>query len=136
MQSVDLPHVLVTGAAGDIGRGLVDCFLSRGHRVLGLDKIELSPSQFLNNVMFDYKCCDLTDPISTARVINNFIQVHGSIQIVINNVGLIHNCPVVSLLNGKLTGHPLEDWDSVIAVTLTTAFHVTTTCVTSMLEKV
>ncbi len=135
MQTAELPHVLVTGAAGDIGRGLVSCFLARGHRVLGLDLASRLPDELQANERLSYRRCDLTDPGVTADAINAFMADHGAIQVVVNNVGLIYNCPVLSYVDGKLTRHSMADWDRVLSVTLTTAFHVTTTCMASMVER-
>ena len=135
MQANELPHVLVTGAAGDIGRGLVSCFLDRGHRVFGIDILPDAPKQTYGHDRFDYCCCDLTDQKATAKAIHSFIEHRGVIGVVVNNVGLIFNGPVVSYVEGKLTKHSMRDWDKVVSVTLSTAFHVTTTCVAQMLEK-
>ena len=135
MQTPELPHVLVTGAVGDIGRGLVECFLGRGHRVLGLDIATDVPEQFQGRERFEYCSCDLTDQVATKIAIRAFIDLYGAIQVVVNNVGLIYNGAVVSYFDGELIGHSMQDWEKVIAVTLTTAFHVTTTCLPPMLEK-
>lgn len=132
---IEHAHVLVTGAAGDIGSALVECFLKRGHRVLGLDISTKMPEGFPHHDRFSYYPCDLTDTTATAGGISAFVAKYGAIQIVINNVGLIYNCPIVSYSDGELKTHPLENWDKVLAVTLTTAFNVTRLCLPSILEN-
>ena len=135
MKSHKFPNVLITGSAGDIGSGLSACFLERGHRVLGLDIAACAPEHLREKQHFYYECCDLTNPEVTREKIKRFVETHGEIQIIINNVGLIYNKPIVSYLDGKLTTHSNHDWNKVISVTLTTAFHVTASCVQHILEK-
>lgn len=131
----EFPNVLVTGAAGDIGRELVACFLNLGHRVLALDIQPHYPENFQGFDRLVYRSCDLTDPAATADLIQAFVDEYGVIEVLLNNVGLIYNCPVISYIDGKLSGHTIKDWDRVISVTLSTTFHITTTCVGFMVQK-
>lgn len=125
-------RVLVTGVCGDIGSQLAKYFLDQGFRVLGLDIASEAPKNCLGNELLNFVSCDLADPHPTAAAIDSFVQTYGPVRIVINNVGIIFNSPVVSFVDGEMVCHDFSDWNRVLAVSLSAAFYVTTCCVKHM----
>lgn len=126
--------VLVTGVSGDIGSRLAAHFLDRGHRVLGLDAAPEGPAACRGRDAFRFVRVDLTDAAATAAAIDAFVAEHGPLRIVLNNVGLIHNAPVLSFVDGAMVPHDPAAWDKVLAVTLSAAFYVTTACARHMAQ--
>ena len=125
-------HVLVTGVCGDIGSRLAEHFLRQGFRVLGLDIAREKPKNCAGQKLFSFASCDLTDPKASAAAIDAFVAEHGPLTIVLNNVGLIFNAPVLNMVDGQMVGHDSADWNKVLAVSLSSAFYVTTACVKHM----
>src|SRR3989442_350312 len=91
-------HVLVTGVCGDIGSHLAKYFLGKGFRVLGLDIASEPPRNCYGQERLKFASCDLIDPEATSAAIDEFVGEYGPIRIVINNVGIIFNCPVVQFV--------------------------------------
>ena len=131
----EFDHVLVTGVCGDIGSYLAGYFLSKGFRVLGLDIAREAPINCQGHERLRFIACDLTDPVATSAAIEDFIREYGAIRIVVNNVGLIFNSPVLNFVDGQMVGHSFSDWDRVLSVSLSAAFFVTTTCVKHMAQS-
>ena len=124
--------MLVTGVSGDIGSRLAQHFIERGHRVLGIDVAKEGPKSLRANERFHFVSADLTDAAATAKAIDSFVAAHGAVRVLVNNVGLIFNAPVLTLVDGKMVGHDAASWDKVLAVSLSAAFYVTTACVRHM----
>ena len=89
-------NILVTGACGAIGSHLVDHFLNKGFNVFGMDILEKFSSVTKDRSRFVYASCDLGNGNATDAAIENYVQGHGAIDIVINNVGLIFNSPLIA----------------------------------------
>jgi NAD(P)-dependent dehydrogenase (short-subunit alcohol dehydrogenase family) len=84
--------VLVTGAAGGIGRRLVYRFASLGDTVLGLDVTEPG----LDQVATEWTglaggvhkiVADLTNAVSLSHTLNEAIETHGMVDVLIANAG-------------------------------------------------
>lgn len=81
--------VMVTGAAGTIGRALVDIFAKQGAEIVAVDAnleaLEDAAKSFPPHALI--KAIDLTDPQSCDDMINESVRSFGSIDILISNAG-------------------------------------------------
>lgn len=127
-------NMLITGVCGAIGSYLADCFLGNGYNVLGLDIVETPPNQLKQREHFVYNICDLTSGESVEKVIDSYVQNRGVVDVVINNVGLIYNSPLIHFEDGKLICHNFDDWNRVLSVSLSSAFYISAACVKHLAE--
>jgi NAD(P)-dependent dehydrogenase (short-subunit alcohol dehydrogenase family) len=100
--------VVITGAAGDLGRALCASFLTDGHTVLGADVAPVAPRAGLIPVELD-----VTDRAATFALAER-AAVDG-LSIWINGAGIVRVTKV-------LDADP-EDWQRILAVNLTGTFH-------------
>ena len=91
---------VVTGAAGTMGRAVVDFLSEDGLTVHGLD------------VKGDCIRCDITDVASVARIIGQI----GQVDVLVNNAGI--------LSNNKVEATTPEEWRKVLAANLDGAFYL------------
>lgn len=78
--------VLITGSAGFVGKHLVDHFVEKGFRVVGLDSFRhRGDSLRVTNQAYTVYCHDLTAPIS-----DRLIQQIGSVDYIINAASESH----------------------------------------------
>jgi 3-oxoacyl-[acyl-carrier protein] reductase len=91
---------VVTGAAGTMGRAVVDCLSRDGLTVHGLD------------VKGDYIRCDISDPAAVKRTIKDI----GPVDVLVNNAGI--------LSNNKVEATTPEEWRKVLAANLDGAFYL------------
>ncbi len=120
--------MLITGVCGAVGSQLADHFLAKDYRVFGLDIKNEPPENCADHNQFTYSRCDLSDPADVTQAIEAFIKNSGVIPVVINNVGLIFNSPLIRFEDGKMVCHSFEEWNKVLSVSLNSAFYVTATC--------
>jgi short-subunit dehydrogenase len=90
--------VLVTGAAGQIGRRLVARFAEAGYEVVGLD---LAASDGILG-------CDITDPEAVRATVDEVLAEHGRIDVLVHNAG-------ISAI-GRFEDHDVETHARVLAV--------------------
>ena len=70
-----------------------------------------------------YVAADMSDPDACRRL----IEQAGVVDIVVNNAGIQHVAPVEEF--------PLEKWDAIIAIMLSSAFHTTAAALPGMRER-
>ncbi len=114
-------NVVVTGGASGIGLAIADAFLSEGARVLvadrdgdGLDRLagRLAAPDRLQTVEID-----LAEPGAPGRLTEEAEAILGSIDVLVNNAGLMAQTPVLEI--GE------EEWDRLFAVNLRATFFLT-----------
>jgi NAD(P)-dependent dehydrogenase (short-subunit alcohol dehydrogenase family) len=98
--------VLVTGAAGGIGKLLVTKFQDCGARVYATDLQSTSLPHFSQG--------DISDPAFITKWIDDIIKSEGRIDVLVNNAGI---CPRTNILDISLA-----EWQKVIDVNLTSIF--------------
>ncbi|TPQ36266.1 hypothetical protein C2U70_13000 [Bradyrhizobium guangdongense] len=114
--------VIVSGAGGALGRGLVSHFAGKGHPVLALDRaIDSGTTQHPQTVI---RSLDLTDEAELRKALTECIPATASIALLVNAVGLIWNEPTLSFKGAKLVTHGLQSWRNVIEANLTAPFVV------------
>jgi 3-oxoacyl-[acyl-carrier protein] reductase len=84
---------IVTGSSRGIGKGIAQDLLKAGAKVIlnGRNEERLQTTQaFLKNTSDDvqYFCCDVTSSEGAKKLIDFAIQIHGRLDILINNVGV------------------------------------------------
>jgi len=74
-----------------------------------------------------YVSGDVANPAVCARLIETTVAEFGSIDILVNNAGVIRRAPAVEV--------PLEAWNEVLAVNLTSVFRLSQLAARQMIEK-
>ena len=101
---------LVTGGSSGIGRAIADAFASKGATVVVVDRAVTDAPAVEGGVL----ACDVTDPVSVDRAVDDVQRRFGRIDVLVNSAG-------VALL-GPAEDFSLEQWDRTLSVNLTGAF--------------
>jgi galactose dehydrogenase len=122
--------VLVTGGGSGIGAALTEGFLRQGSRVAFVQRSDGSSfcdkmDQEVGNRPL-YISCDITDVSKLKNAISLAAQVHGTINVLINNAACDDRHQTESTSEG--------DWDSLISINLKSYFFATQAVVCGMKE--
>ena len=113
--------ILVTGAAGGIGRNITTAFEAEGARIAVTD---LDTKGIEAEVAFDG---DLTDRVFCDALPQMVKDKMGSLDIVINNAGITRDNLVLRMKQ--------SEWEDVIQANLTAAFKLSQACVKAMIRR-
>jgi len=103
--------MMITGAAGGIGRATVKVFAEAGWRVIGVDRKEFGPS-FPENGMFIK--ADISDGTQMHAIFERATAYSSTLDALINNAGLQISKPILET--------SVEEWDAVMASNLRSVF--------------
>src|SRR6202000_2448117 len=115
-------NAVVTGPAGGSGRALARAFAAAGANVVingfgapaDIEK-ERSAIETDYKVKAIYSAADMTKPAEIADMIATGEKTFGSVDILVNNAGIQFVSPIEEF--------PVEKWDAIIAINLSSAFH-------------
>lgn len=116
-------NAIITGSTSGIGKAIALKLASHGVNItlngFGDPKeIESTRLEIINN--FGVKCfyhpADMSKPEEITNLVNFAKQNLGNVDIVINNAGIQHVAPVEDF--------PDEKWNTIIAINLSSAFHM------------
>jgi 3-hydroxybutyrate dehydrogenase len=115
---------LITGSTSGIGRGIAELFTREGANVVlnGLGdagEIEALRAGLEKNhgVKVTYDAADMMKPAEIRAMVEKAVGTFGRVDILVNNAGIQHVAPVDEF--------PIEKWDAIIAINLSSAFHAT-----------
>jgi 3-hydroxybutyrate dehydrogenase len=74
-----------------------------------------------------YHGADMTKPAEIADLVRTAEREFGAVDILVNNAGIQHVAPVDEF--------PIEKWDAIIAINLTSAFHATRAALPGMKKR-
>jgi 3-hydroxybutyrate dehydrogenase len=115
---------IVTGSTSGIGLGIAQALAAQGSSIMlnGFgDTAEVAKIQSSLETEFgvkaSYSPADMSKPSAIADMIALALDTHGRIDILVNNAGIQHVAPIDQF--------PVEKWDAILAINLSSAFHTT-----------
>ncbi|MGZ6798259.1 MAG: SDR family oxidoreductase [Mycobacteriaceae bacterium] len=113
--------VIVTGAGRGVGLGVAKLFSQSGATVVAVDMDEEVVASAAAEIGAIPVTADVSDRGEVDAVVATALEHTGRVDVMVNNAGVLRDRRV-----WKLTA---EDWDVVLGVHLTGAFHFTQACV-------
>jgi len=125
---------LVTGSTSGIGLGIARAFAGEGANIVlnGFgppDEIAALPGKLAEEfgVTVRYSPADMTKPDEIAAMIAEADKEFGAVDILVNNAGIQHVAPIDEF--------PIEKWNAIIAINLSSAFHTIRAALPGMKKK-
>ncbi len=125
---------LVTGSTSGIGLGIAQRLAAEGANIVlngfgdaaEIDKLRQQIAA-QHGVKVTYDGADMSKPESIAGMMKKAIAEFGAVDVLVNNAGIQHVAPVDEF--------PIDKWDAVIAINLSSAFHTTRAALPAMKKK-
>ena len=115
---------LVTGSTSGIGLGIALALARQGANIVlngfgDVDgpKAEVQEAGKAHDIKIGYHGADMSKAEQIADMMKYAAAEFGRVDILVNNAGIQHVAPIQDF--------PIEKWDSIIAINLTSAFHTT-----------
>ncbi len=113
---------IVTGSTSGIGLGIATALAAQGCNVMlngfgdsaQIEKIRAEIAA-THNVAVVYSSADMGKPLEIGAMVQQATRRFGAVDILVNNAGVQHVAPVEDF--------PIDQWDRVIAINLSSAFH-------------
>jgi 3-hydroxybutyrate dehydrogenase len=124
---------LVTGSTSGIGLGIAIELAKQGANLVlngfgDAAAIEAAKAQVAAfGAKVAYHCADMSKPAEIEAMMAFAAQEFGSVDILVNNAGIQHVSAVENF--------PVEKWDAIIAINLSSAFHTTRLAIPPMRAK-
>jgi 3-hydroxybutyrate dehydrogenase len=125
---------VVTGSTSGIGLAIARALAEAGARIAlngfgdaaEIEKLRAGiEKEFKVKAIYDG--ADMTKPAEIAAMIKNAEKAFGSVDILVANAGIQHVAPIEEF--------PVEKWDAIIAINLSSAFHAIRAAVPGMKAK-
>jgi 3-hydroxybutyrate dehydrogenase len=125
---------LITGSTSGIGKSLAEAFAAAGCNIVinGFgDKVEIETFRSGLEARYDvrvlYSAADMTKPHEIENMVRDAESAFGVVDILVNNAGIQHVAPVEEF--------PVDKWNAVIAINLSSAFHAIRAALPGMKAK-
>lgn len=120
---------LVTGAAGNLGHGIVRSLLKTNARVLAVDKdLAALHNRYQNLLGIQSQAADLTNAAAVKTLLQEATRVWNRLDIVINVAGGFRMGPLLHETTDA-------DWDGMLDLNTRTAFHVCREAIPYLLQQ-
>lgn len=130
----DRKNALVTGSTSGIGLAIARALAGAGYNIVlnGFgpeDEIEAMRSGIESDhgVKAIYHGADMTKPAEIEDMMATAARDLGPVDVLVNNAGIQHVAPVEEF--------PLEKWDAIIAINLSSTFHTTRAAMAGMKQR-
>ncbi|MDM0048510.1 3-hydroxybutyrate dehydrogenase [Variovorax sp. J22R115] len=120
---------LVTGSTSGIGLGIAKALAQQGANIVlnGFGDVEGAKAEISAlDVQVDYHGADMSKPAQIEDLMKFAATRFGHVDVLVNNAGIQHVSNVEDF--------PIERWDAVIAINLSSAFHTTRLAIPAMRE--
>jgi 3-hydroxybutyrate dehydrogenase len=112
---------LVTGSTSGIGLGIAQALAAQGANVMlnGFGDVDAAKAEVARHAAagakVSYHGADMSKPDQIEAMIKACEEEFGAVDVLVNNAGIQHVAPVDEF--------PVERWDAIIAINLSSAFH-------------
>lgn len=124
---------VITGSTSGIGLAIAQALAAEGHNVVvnsfsdtEADHAVADAIARQHKVKTAYIKADMSKPAECRALIAKAAETFGSVDILVNNAGIQHVAPVEDF--------PIEKWDAIIAINLSSAFHTIAAAIPLMKE--
>ncbi len=121
---------LVTGSTSGIGLGIAKALAAQGANVVlnGFGDVEGPKAEITAlGAQVSYHGADMSKPTEIEDMIAFATKTFGSLDILVNNAGIQHVA--------RIENFPVEKWDAIIAINMSSAFHATRLALPAMQAK-
>ncbi|EWS64052.1 D-beta-hydroxybutyrate dehydrogenase [Hydrogenophaga sp. T4] len=118
---------LVTGSTSGIGLGIAKALARQGANIVlnGFGDVEGPKAEILAlGVQVAYHGADMSKPAEIEDMMKFAAERFGRVDILVNNAGIQHVA--------RVENFPVEKWDAIIAINLTSAFHASRLAIPAM----
>lgn len=135
---MEIPNktILITGGASGLGKEMAKTLSTLGARVGVLDIQKAGLERLASEVPGVWTlACDISDPAQVEDAAGQLSDKNGSIDVLVNNAGVIHNAPLIGFKDGRIETYPIADWNRVLSTNLSGVFYMTAAVAKRMAEK-
>jgi 3-hydroxybutyrate dehydrogenase len=121
---------VVTGSTSGIGLGIAKALAAQGANVVlnGFGDAEAPKAEVAaHGVKVGYHGADMSKPAEIEDMIGYATKTFGGVDVLVNNAGIQHVA--------RIENFPVERWDAIIAINLSSAFHATRVALPGMLSR-
>ncbi|WP_299555411.1 3-hydroxybutyrate dehydrogenase [uncultured Tateyamaria sp.] len=125
---------IITGSTSGIGLGIAEAFAAQGFNIMlngfgDANEIEATRADLdaKSAGTVAYHGADMTKPDQIADLVATTEAQFGAVDILVNNAGIQHVAPVEEF--------PLDKWDAIIAINMSSAFHTIRAALPGMKER-
>ena len=125
---------VITGSTSGIGLSIAEGLASAGCNIVlnGLGDAQTTEAvrqsiEKAFNVKAAYHPADMSDCAAIENLIAHAVDIFGSVDVLVNNAGIQHTAAVEEF--------PVDKWDSIIAINLSSVFHNTRCAVPHMKKR-
>jgi 3-hydroxybutyrate dehydrogenase len=131
---LDRKSAIVTGSTSGIGLGIARAFAEQGADVMlngfgNAEEIEFTRAELARRcgVKVRHSGADMSRPDQVRAMAREAEAAFGKVDILVNNAGIQHVAPIESF--------PEEKWDAIVAINLSSAFHLIKAVTPGMKER-
>jgi len=125
---------VITGSTSGIGLGIAEALAETGYNIVlngfgPAEEIEAIRTgiESKHGVTAIYNGADMTSPDQIAKMMETAERELGPVDVLVNNAGIQFVSPVEDF--------PIEKWDAIIAINLSSAFHTTRAVIAGMKQR-
>jgi 3-hydroxybutyrate dehydrogenase len=121
---------LITGSTSGIGLGIAKALAAQGANIVlnGFGDVDGPKAEVAAlGAQVSYHGADMSKPAEIEDMIAHATKAFGSLDILVNNAGIQHVA--------RVENFPIEKWDAIIAINLSSAFHATRLALPAMRER-
>jgi 3-hydroxybutyrate dehydrogenase len=126
--------VIVTGSTSGIGLGMAEAFAKAGINVMLNGFGDPGEITAIRNrlageygIQVGFNGADMTKPAEIGALFSMANEMFGAVDVIVNNAGIQHVAPIEDF--------PPEKWDAIIAINLSSAFHLTRHAIPGMKQR-
>lgn len=128
--------MIITGAASGFGREMAAYFIGAGSKVVAIDIDKEALVKLIDTFpSIESHHCDVSKNEEVEHTVESIFQNNKSVNVLINNAGIMKNALLVNLISRTEKRHPVELWDKVIAVNQSSVFYMTRSVVDKMINN-